>query len=173
MNDKTNLKIDHKIIIIRNLRVMVDADLALLYEVQTKDFNRAVKRNLSRFPSDFMFQISEQEVTNLRCQFVTSSLAENRHGGRRYLPLVFTEQGVSMLSSILRSEKAASVNIEIIRSFVRLREMLISNDSLANKLRELEKKYDSQFQTVFDAIRALMKPIEVPTKRIEIIRTKE
>ena len=117
---------------------------------------RAVKRNLPRFPDDFMFQLNEEEFENLRFHFGTSS----QWGGRRYLPYAFTEQGVAMLSSVLRSKRAVQVNIEIMRTFVRLRQMLASNRELAKRLDELEKKYDAQFRVVFDAIRQLMKPQE-------------
>ena len=132
---------------------MLDRDLALLYEVETKVLNRAVKRNLQRFPSDFMFQLTVEEAEILRCQIGTSSLS---HGGRRYLPYVFTEQGVAMLSTVLNSERAVLVNIEIMRAFVKLRQLLASNDELSQRLEGLESKYDEQFKVVFDAIRQLM-----------------
>jgi hypothetical protein len=132
---------------------MLDRDLALLYEVETKVLNRAVKRNLQRFPSDFMFQLTAEEADRLRCQIGTSN--EGR-GGRRYLPNVFTEQGVAMLSSVLNSERAILVNIEIMRAFVKLRQMLASNAELSRRLDELDSKYDKQFRVVFDAIRQLM-----------------
>jgi hypothetical protein len=125
-------------------------------------FNQAVRRNIGRFPEDFMFQLTNQEVTNLRLQFVTS----RRHGGRRYLPLAFTEQGVAMLSSVLNSERAIRVNIEIIRAFVRLRQILTSHRELARKIEELEKKYDVQFKIVFDAIRELMAPPAAKRRKI-------
>lgn len=137
---------------------MLDSDLAKMYDVETKTLNRAVKRNIERFPSDFMFQLNPSEVVNLRCQIGTSS---SSYGGRRYLPHVFTEQGVAMLSSVLRSRRAAQVNIEIMRAFVRLRQMLVSNVELAGKLNELESKYDRQFKIVFEAIRQLMTPAGV------------
>jgi ORF6N domain len=146
-------KIERVIYLIRSEKVMLDRDLALLYEVETKVLNRAVKRNLQRFPSDFMFQLTTEEAENLRCQIGTSSL---RHGGRRYLPYVFTEQGVAMLSTVLNSERAILVNIEIMRAFVKLRQMLASNAELSRRLEELEGKYDKQFRVVFDAIRQLM-----------------
>ena len=132
---------------------MLDRDLALLYGVETKVLNRAVKRNLQRFPFDFMFQLTSEEAKILRCQIGTSN--EGR-GGRRYLPYVFTEQGVAMLSSVLNSERAIVVNIEIMRAFVKLRQMLASNAELSRRLDELESKYDKQFRVVFDAIRHLM-----------------
>ena len=148
-------RIEKAIFLIRGEKVMLDRDLALLYEVETKVLNRAVKRNLQRFPLDFMFQLTADEAEILRCQIGTSSL---RHGGRRYLPYVFTEQGVAMLSSVLNSERAISVNIEIMRAFVKLRQMLASNAELSRRFDELESKYDKQFKIVFDAIRQLMAP---------------
>lgn len=147
-------KIERKILMIRSEKVILDADLAELYEVETKMLVRAVKRNVDRFPADFMFQLSEAEFENLRFQFGTSS----SWGGRRYLPYVFTEQGVAMLSSVLNSERAVHVNIEIMRAFVNLRRMLSSNAELARKLNALENKYDAQFKIVFDTIRELMAP---------------
>jgi hypothetical protein len=153
--------ISHKIFFIRNQKVMFDADLAELYQVKTKELNRAVRRNLSRFPEDFMFQLTEIEEEFLRCQTVTSNVGR---GGRRYLPYVFTEQGVAMLSTVLRSEKAVMVNIEIMRTFVKLREFLLTNQELARKLSELEKRYDSKFKDVFEVIRHLMVRPE-PSKR--------
>jgi phage regulator Rha-like protein len=139
---------------------MLDADLADLYGVQTKFLVRAVKRNIDRFPADFMFQLSKEEFDDLRFHFGTSS----DWGGRRYPPYAFTEQGVAMLSSVLRSQRAVQVNIEIMRAFIRLRQMLASNAELARKLDELEKKYDAQFKEVFEAIRQLMTPPE-PKRR--------
>ena len=148
------------ILIIRGQRVMLDRDLAELYGVATKVLIQAVKRNADRFPEDFMFQFTEQEFNNLRSQSVTSSW-----GGRRYPPYAFTEQGVAMLSSVLRSERAIHVNIEIMRAFVRLRQLLTTNTELARKLAALEMKYDAQFKVVFDAIRELMTPPEPKKKR--------
>jgi hypothetical protein len=133
--------------------VMLDHDLALLYGVETKVLNRAVKRNLQRFPLDFMFQLTPEEADVLRCQIGTS---KKGRGGRRYLPYVFTEQGVAMLSTVLNSERAILVNIEIMRAFVKLRQILASNGELSLRLDELESKYDKQFRVVFDAIRQLM-----------------
>ena len=141
---------------------MLDDDLADLYDVQTKVFNQAVRRNRNRFPSDFMFQLTDREYHSLRSQIVTLNSGRGRH--RKYLPYAFTEQGVAMLSSVLRSNRAVQVNIEIMRAFVRLREMLATHKDLAAKLEALEKKYDSQFRVVFDAIRQLMIPPE-PKKR--------
>lgn len=141
---------------------MLDADLAVLYGVETKALVQAVKRNAARFPADFMFQLDAEELEILRSQTVTSS----SWGGRRYPPYAFTEQGVAMLSSVLKSPRAIAVNIEIMRTFVRLREMLATHADLARKLAALEKKYDSQFRMVFDAIRELMTPPEKPKRRI-------
>ncbi len=145
---------------------MLDSDLAELYQVETKALNRAVKRNLDRFPEDFMFQLTEDEVQSLRFQFGTSN--EGR-GGRRYLPYVFTEQGVAMLSSVLRSRRAVQVNIVIMRAFVKLREMLLSHEELNRKFSALEQKltgHDENFKVVFTALRRLMAPPNKPRRRI-------
>lgn len=152
-------RIEQAIFLIRGQKVMLDVDLAKLYGVTTFNLNKAVKRNLDRFPDDFMFQLNYQEVRNLIFQFGISSW-----GGTRKPPRAFTEQGVAMLSSVLKSKRAVQVNIEIMRAFVKLREMLASHKDLALKLAEMEKKYDSQFKVVFDAIRELMSPIEPPPK---------
>ena len=154
-------RIEQTIFFIRGHRVMLDADLADLYGVETKVFNRAVARNMDRFPDDFMFRLNKKEHENLRCHFGTS-----RWGGRRYRPYVFTEQGVAMLSSILRSKRAIQMNIVIMRAFVQLREMITSNKGLARRLNELEKKYDGQFRVVFEAIRELMAEPESKPRRI-------
>ena len=161
-------RIEHAILLIRGHRVLLDADLALLYGVSVGRLNESVKRNRIRFPDDFMFQLSEAEfqslkaqVGNLKSQFAISS---SDWGGRRHPPYAFTEQGVAMLSSVLRSKRAVEVNIEIMRTFVRLRQLLATNAELARKLEALEKRYDAQFKVVFDAIRQLMAPSE-PNKR--------
>jgi hypothetical protein len=155
-------RIEQSILLIRGHRVILDADLAALYGVETKQLIQAVKRNLPRFPNDFMFQLNEEEFENLRFHFGTSS----QWGGRRYPPYAFTEQGVAMLSSVLHSRRAIQVNIEIMRTFVRLRRILASHADLARKLDSLERKYDTQFKVVFDAIRQLMAPPEQkPPKR--------
>jgi hypothetical protein len=146
-------RITSRILLVRGRKVLLDRDLAEFYGVETKALNRAVKRNLERFPDDFMFQLSGVEAEILRCQSGTSSSA---HGGRRYLPYVFTEQGVAMLSGLLSSPRAVAVNIGIMRAFVQLREFIASNAELARKLATLEKKYDAQFKVIFDAIRSLM-----------------
>lgn len=148
-------RIENAIYLIRGEKVMVDRDLALLYGVETKMLNRAVKRNLRRFPSDFMFQLTVDEADVLTYQIGTSNKGR---GGRRYLPYVFTEQGVAMLSSVLNSERAVLVNVEIMRAFVKLRQMLASNAELSRRLDKLESKYDRQFKVVFDALRELMSP---------------
>lgn len=133
----------------------------LLYGVSVGRLNEAVKRNRERFPKDFMLQLTAEEVENLRSQFAISNVGR---GGRRYLPFAFTEQGVAMLSGVLHSKRAIQVNIEIMRAFIRLRQILASHKELARRLTELEKKYDAQFKSVFDAIRQLMMPPE-PTRR--------
>jgi len=153
-------RIEKAILLIRGQKVMLDADLAELYGVETKVLVQAVKRNLERFPEDFMFQLSQEEFGILRSQIVTSS----DWGGRRYSPYAFSEQGVAMLSSVLRSRRAIQVNIEIMRAFIRLRQILASHVELARKLDALEKKYDAQFRQVFEAIRQLMSPSE-PKRR--------
>ena len=149
--DPLALQAEQHILLIRKQRVMLSHDLARLYGVETKVLNQAVKRNEDRFPDDFMFQLSPREAEALKSQFVTSSWG----GARRALPYAFTEQGVAMLSSVLRSPRAIQVNIAIMRAFVRLRELLLTNADLARKLADLERKYDSQFKAVFDAISVL------------------
>jgi hypothetical protein len=155
-------QVERNILLIRGHRVMLDTDLATLYRVPTKVLNQAVKRNTTRFPVDFMFQLTNEETTALRSQFVTSK----SRGGRQYRPYAFTEQGVAMLSSVLHSERAIQVNIAIMRAFVQLREMIGSNKILARRLNELEKKYDSQFRVVFEAIRELMAEPQSKVRRI-------
>jgi hypothetical protein len=151
--------IENKILLIRGVKVMLDRDLANLYGVRTKVLNQAVKRNIKRFPLDFMFFLTDQEVANLRSQFVTSSW-----GGRRYKVIVFTEQGVAMLSSVLKSERAVQVNIQIMRTFVKLRQLMAKHEDLRHKIEEMEKKYDCQFKIVFDAIKQLLEPIQEKPK---------
>jgi hypothetical protein len=140
---------------------MLSIELANLYQVEPRALIQAIKRNLNRFPSDFMFQLTAEEWENLKSQFVISSW-----GGVRTPPYAFTEQGVAMLSSVLNSDRAVQVNIEIMRAFVRLRQLLASNADLARKLETLEKKYDAQFKVVFDAIRQLMSPPDKPRREI-------
>jgi hypothetical protein len=144
------------------VRVLLDNDLAALYGVPTKALNQAVSRNRGRFPTDFMFRLTAVEAENLRSQIVTSSL----HGGRRHRPRAFTEHGVAMLSSVLRSQRAVSVNIAIMRTFVELRGVLSSNRELARRLDEMERRYDAKFGVVFDAIRDLFAPPEPARRRI-------
>ncbi len=153
--------IANRIFIIRGQKVMFDKDLAALYHVLTRNLNKAVARNLDRFPRDFSFQLTSQEFENLKFQFGTSSW-----GGTRKAPRVFTEQGVAMLSSVLKSKRAVHVNIAIMRAFVRLRMILSSHKQLARRLDELEGRYDAQFKIVFGAIRQLMKEEEKPKRGI-------
>jgi len=154
--------VESRIFLIRRQKVILSVDLAALYGVAPKVLMQAVKRNADRFPSDFMFQLSLQEFTNLKSQIVTSSWG----GIRRALPYAFTEQGVAMLSGVLNSPRAIQVNIAIMRTFVKLREMIASHKDLARRLDELERKYDSQFRIVFDAIRELMAPPAKPGRKI-------
>jgi phage regulator Rha-like protein len=165
--------IERKILLIRGQKVMLDSDLAGLYGVATKVLLQAVKRNLARFPADFMFQLNYQEDEALRSQIVTSKTGR---GGRRYQPYVFTEQGVAMLSSVLNSERAIQVNIAIMRAFVKLKEMLSTNKELAHKLEQLERnieKHDGEIKLIFDAIRQLMIPPETKRKKIGFRRETE
>jgi hypothetical protein len=149
-----------KIAVVRGQRVMFAQDLAVLYGVETRVLMQAVQRNIDRFPEDFLFQLNDQEFTNLKSQFVTSSW-----GGIRKLPHAFSEQGVAMLSSVLRSKRAVAVNIEIMRAFVRMRALIDGNRSLAKKINDLEQKYDKQFKVVFQAIYDLMDDREKKPKR--------
>ena len=153
--------ISQKILFVRGTRVMLDADLARLYGVATKNLNKAVKRNASRFPSDFMFQLSPKELHGLGFQFGTSKPGR---GGRRYAPHAFTEQGVAMLSSVLRSSRAVQVNVAIMRTFVRLREMLARHEELRRKIDAMEKRYDARFQAVFETIRQMLET-PIPAKK--------
>ena len=155
-------KIERRVFLLRGHRVMLSTDLADLYAVEPRTLIQAVKRNRSRFPVDFMFQLTEQEFDRLKSQVVTSSWG----GLRRAYPYAFTEQGVAMLSSVLKSKRAVQVNIAIMRAFVRLREMIGSNKALAKCLNELERKYDSQFRVVFEAIRELMAEPDPKSRRI-------
>jgi hypothetical protein len=162
MNDVELVKIERRIFLVRGQKVMLDFDLAELYGVETRALKQAVRRNLDRFPADFMFQLSATEIKNLVSQTVIPT--RGKLGGAT--PMAFTEQGVAMLSSVLRSPRAVQVNIAIMRTFVRLREMLLSNADLARKLADLENKYDAQFKVVFDAIRELMLPPDPPRRKI-------
>ena len=156
--------IERRILLVRGQKVMLDSHLAELYGVTTKRLNEQVRRNARRFPGDFMFQLTLKEQEALRSHFATLKRGRGLH--RKYLPYVFTEQGVAMLSSALNSERAIFVNIEIMRAFVRLREILATHKDLARKLEELEKNYDEQFRIVFEAIRQLMTPPDPPKRRI-------
>jgi len=155
-----------KIIFVRGEKVLLDRDLAELYGVETKVLKQAVRRNIKRFPNDFMFELTKEEFENWRSQFVTSN-AEKM--GLRYSPMAFTEQGVAMLSSVLRSNRAIEVNVAIMRAFVQLRKMISSHKELAHKLLELEQRlegHDEQIQVIFEAIKQLMMPPKKPRKRI-------
>ena len=168
-----NYKIETKIYWLRGRRVMLDSDLALLYGVSTKVFNQAVKRNKKRFPADFMFQLTISEAITMRSQVVTGYglsrsqiVTLNRGQNIKYAPYSFTEQGVAMLSSVLNSERAIQVNIQIMRTFTKIREMLTSNKELREKIEKLERKYDSQFNVVFAAIKKLLVQEEEPKPKI-------
>ena len=147
--------VERRILIIRGHKVLLDSDLADLYGIETKRLNEAVKRNLERFPSDFMFQLTKEEAVFLKSQFATSNFGS---GGRRTLPYVFTEYGALMLANILKSERAVQASIAIVRAFIQLRETLTTNKELVKKLDTLEKKYNKQFAVIFNAIRQLMTP---------------
>jgi len=162
--------IEKRIYLFRGHKVMLDSDLGELYEVELRALIQAVKRNNDRFPPDFMFQLNYQEVAALRSQFVIS---KTTRGGRRYLPYVFTEQGVAMLSSVLNSNRAIQVNIAIMRAFVKLREILISHKDLSLKLEQIERaveRHDADIQLIFDAIRQLMTPPEPKKRKIGFLR---
>jgi predicted XRE-type DNA-binding protein len=180
---KTNSKvlvpaefIERKIYFIRGQKVMLDSDLAELYSVPTSRLNEAVKRNIKRFPKDFMFQLNKNEINsvNMRSQNVTASnllisqiaISKVKRGGRRKIPYVFTEQGVAMLSSVLNSTRAIEMNIAIMRVFVRIRELMLSHKDIARRLDDLEQKYDGQFAAIFDAIRRLIVEKEKPRPKI-------
>ena len=150
-----------QIFFIRGEKVMLDFDLAALYEVETRALKQQVRRNMDRFPEDFMFELTQDEFDNLRSQIVTSSW-----GGRRYPPMAFTEQGVAMLSSVLKSKKAIQVNIAIMRTFVQLRKLMDTNKELAAKIEKLENKYDGKFQLVFDEIKKLIHEKNEPREQI-------
>lgn len=159
--------IERKILLIRGEKVMLDAYLAELYGVETRVLNQAVRRNITRFPEDFMFQLSKEEDESLRSQIVILNRGRGQH--RKYLPYAFTEQGVAMLSSVLNSERAIFVNIAIMRAFVKLREFLSTHKELANKLAVLERKiegHDGEIKAIFDAIRQLMAPSKTKGKKI-------
>ena len=157
-----NERIERRIYLIRGQKVMLSPDPADLYGVPARQLNQAVSRNCERFPPDFMFQLNKQESNNLKSQFVTSSWG----GARRAAPYAFTEQGVAMLSSVLRSERAIQVNIAIMRAFVKLREILALHRDLARRLKKMEKEYDARFKVIFDALRQLMRPPQKPRNGI-------
>ena len=159
-------RIEKSILLIRDQKVMMDFQLAEMYGVPVKRLNEQVRRNIDRFPVDFMFSLTSDEAQALRSQFAT--LKKTRGAHSKFLPKAFTEQGVAMLSSVLRSPQAVQVNIAIMRAFVKLREMLLSHKDLARKLATMESKYDAQFKVVFDAIRQLMEPPPAPVKKRRI-----
>lgn len=157
-------RIISRIFLIRGRKVMMDQDLADLYEVETKVLNQAVKRSAARFPADFMFQLDKQESDILRSQFVTLESGRGQH--RKYLPYVFTEQGVAMLSSVLNSDRAVQVNIQIIRTFTKLRELLATNKELREKVESMERKYDKKLKKVFDVLKTLLIQEEKPKRQM-------
>lgn len=162
--------IETKIIIVRGKKVMMDRDLAMLYGVETRTLNQAVRRNIKRFPEDFMFQLTKEEMDNWKSQIVISNKEKM---GLRKRPYAFTENGVAMLSSVLNSERAIQVNIQIMRTFTKIREMLATHKELRQKIEELEKKYDYQFKVVFDTIKQLLEPVQKSRKRIGFLRETE
>jgi phage regulator Rha-like protein len=161
--------IESKIFVIRGHKVMLNPHLAELYGVETRTLIQAVKRNIERFPEDFMFKLTWDELNSLRSQFVTLKTGSKRGAHVKYLPYAFTEQGVAMLSSVLNSERAIRVNIQIMRTFTKMRQMIIGYADLKRKIDEMEKKYDYQFKVVFDAIRELMSPPTKPRKKIGFV----
>ena len=154
-------RITGKIYLIRNVKVILDRDLAELYDVETSQLKRAVRRHIDRFPTDFMFKLTKEELKNLRCQIGTSSW-----GGTRYEPMAFTEQGVAMLSSVLNSKRAIHVNIQIMRAFTQIRQMLSTHEDLKKKIEQMESKYDEQFRIVFDVIKQLIETESKPARKI-------
>jgi hypothetical protein len=169
-NRTTEQAIESRIVEVRGHRVLLDADLARLYCVEAKALNQAVRRNAARFPSDFMFQLTWEEAERSRSQIVTLNAGAARGRNIKYRPYAFTEQGVAMLSSVLKSERAVQVNVEIMRAFVRLRGLVGHNRELARRLDDLESRYDRQFKVVFDAIRELMAPPPAPKRRIGFVQ---
>jgi hypothetical protein len=161
-------RVEKAILLIRGEKVILDTDLAALYGVTTTRLNEQVRRNQDRFPGDFAFRLTKQEFTNLISQSATSS---SQHGGRRKLPLVFTEHGAIMAANVLNSKTAVQASVQVVRAFIRLRQMLASNAELARKLSEIERKYDAQFRVVFAAIRQLMTPPEPQRKQIGFAKT--
>ncbi len=153
--------IENKILVIRGHKVMLDRDLADLYGVETRHLTRQVRRNQDRFPDDFLLTLTQKEFTDLKCHFGTSSW-----GGTRKLPFAFTEHGILMLSSVLNSKRAIQVNIQIMRTFTKLRELMATHKDLRRKIETMEKKYDHQFRIVFEAIKKLLDPPEKPKGKI-------
>ena len=164
INSMLVARIESRIFQIRGRKIILDSDLALLYGVETKYLTRQVRRNMKRFPEDFMFRLTQEEF--LRCQNVTS-----KRGGRRYLPYAFTEEGVAMLSSVLNSERAIIVNIHIMRAFVNLRRVGLTYVGLKRKIEEMERRYDKKFKFVFDALKKLLEPQPAKEKKIIGFRT--
>ncbi len=173
-------RITEKIYIIRGERVMLDSDLAKIYGITTSNFNKAVKRNEERFPYDFRFQLTDEEYESLRFQIGTSKGPDKRsqnatsktgRGGRRYFPYAFTEHGALMAANVLKSQRAVEASVQVVRAFVKMRNMLASNAELSKKIESLEKKYDSQFKSVFDAIKRLMLPPVKPKGGIGFVET--
>ncbi|MFH1683282.1 MAG: ORF6N domain-containing protein [Candidatus Margulisiibacteriota bacterium] len=170
MNDLIPIeRIENKIYLIRGRKVMLDRDLAEMYLVRTYNLNKAVKRNLRRFPPDFMFQLTNEEYHSLRFQF--GILKRGKHS--KYLPHVFTEQGIAMLSSVLNSERAIQVNIQIMRAFIKFRQILATHQDLRKKIEIMERKYDRQFSVVFRAIKSLLQPIDPKKKQIGFIKEEQ
>ncbi len=165
------IRLESRILRIRERQVMLDVDLARLYQVETRVLIQAVKRNFDRFPSDFMFQLSQDELERWRSQIVISNPAARK--GLRRPPYAFTEHGILMLSSVMRSPRAVQVNIEIMRTFVRLRRMIASHDVLAGKLEELEARYDGKFSVVFETLRRLVRPLGASGRSIGFRRPRE
>ncbi|MBP9663312.1 MAG: ORF6N domain-containing protein [Pyrinomonadaceae bacterium] len=173
-------RVESRILFIRGEKVIVDSDLAQLYGVTTSNFNKAVKRNIERFPSDFMFQLTKEEFESLRFQTGISNesmrsqfATSKERGGRRYLPYAFTEHGALMAANILNSDRAVEASVQVVRAFVKLRQMLASNAELARKVEALEQKYAANFKVVFDAIKQLMAPPTSPNSKIGFLPTKK
>ena len=163
-------RIEQRIFVIRGERVILDSDLAQIYGVETRVFNQAIRRNIGRFPEDFMFGLTTEEFESLMSQIVISKIGR---GGRRKLPLVFTEHGALMAANVLNSPRAVEASVQVVRAFVRMRSMLASNAELSKKIESLEKKYDGQFKAVFDAIKKLMMPPDKPKGGIGFVAAKK
>lgn len=164
-------RVESKIFLIREQKVMLDKDLAELYGVETRALNQAVRRNIERFPKDFMFQLTKAEANSLRSQIVTFKKGRGQHF--KYMPRAFTEHGVAMLSSVLNSQRAIQVNIQIMRAFIKIREMALSYKELQKRINAMEKKYDRRFRIVFDAIKRLLEPQEKSVTRVIGFRAKK